>query len=57
MDFLSSFPSPASNLSYSKTISIYGSCIANSKLGVCFVDLDQSEVLAVFSRNVKCQDC
>jgi len=57
MVFLSSFPSPASNLSYSKTISIYGSCIANSKLGVCFVDLDQSEVLAVFSRNVKCQDC
>lgn len=57
MDFFSS-PSPFPyHLSYCKTISIYGSGIANGTFGVCFVDLDQSEFLALFSWNIKCQDC
>lgn len=57
MDFFSS-PSPfLYHLSYCKTISIYGSDTANGTFGVCFVDLDQSEFLALFSWNIKCQDC
>lgn len=37
------------HLSYSKTTSIYRSCIANGEFGFCFVGPDQSEFLALFS--------